>query len=116
MSVVNGLLTTLLGPIPASARAIPRRRGFPPDGSPWLTIVPRRGRAVAARHAGADERILLPSRERCHVEIVDQLVEEAVPVDFGLQMHEDRAEAYRGTIHEDEFARRLDATQVADVA
>src|SRR5947209_19874616 len=50
------------------------------------------------------------------VEIVDHLVEQAMPVDLGLEMQKDRAEADRGAVHEDKSARRRDAAQPANVA
>jgi hypothetical protein len=39
-----------------------------------------------------------------------------VPVDLGLQMHEHRAEADRGAIHEHELARRGHAADLAQAA
>lgn len=39
-------------------------------------------------------------------------MEQAVPVDLCLERHEDRAQADRGTVHEHNFARRAEATQV----
>src|SRR5712671_3577171 len=68
------------------------------------------------RHAGALQRLRLARGEDALVEIVDQLVEQAVPVDLGLEMEEHRAEADRGAVHEDKGARRRDAAQAADVA
>src|SRR3546814_406749 len=51
------------------------------------------------RHAGGLERLGLAPRQRIHVEAADQLVEEAVPVDLGLEMQEDGAEAEIGRAH-----------------
>src|SRR6185437_3111078 len=49
-------------------------------------------------------------------EIGDQVVEEAVPVDFRLEMKEDRTQTDRGAVHEDEFARRPDPAEAPDLA
>ena len=48
----------------------------------------------------------LPRRQSIHLETVDQAMEEAMPVDFGTQPHEDGAEADGGAVHQHEFARR----------
>src|SRR5258705_9953838 len=68
------------------------------------------------RDAGAVEGGFLAAGQDALVEIVDQLVEQAVPVDARLQVQEHRAEADRGAVHEDKGARRGDAAQAADVA
>jgi hypothetical protein len=39
----------------------------------------------------------LTARERIEVEVLDQLHEQLMPVDLGLEVHEHRAEADRGT-------------------
>src|SRR6266550_8226164 len=66
--------------------------------------------------AGAVEGGFLAAGQHALVEIVDQLVEQAGPVDARLQVQEHRAEPDRGAIHEDEGARRGDAAELADVA
>ena len=48
----------------------------------------------------------MPRRQSIHLETVDQAMEEAMPVDFGTQPHEDGAEADGGAVHQHEFARR----------
>src|SRR5262249_40385949 len=40
------------------------------------------------------------------LELMNEIMEQAVPVDLRLEMHEDRAKANRRAVHEDEFARR----------
>src|SRR6185437_8228672 len=68
------------------------------------------------RHAGLFEGGLLAAGEDLFVEIVDQLVEQAVPIDARLQMQEYRSQADRGVVHKDKGARRRDAAKAADVA
>src|SRR5579862_5398575 len=68
------------------------------------------------RHAGRVQRVALAAGEGSFVEIVDQLMEQAVPVDLRLEVEEDRAEPDRGAVHEDKGARRRDAAQSPDVA
>src|SRR5439155_20832285 len=68
------------------------------------------------RYAGALQRLLLPLGEDALVEIVDQFVEQPVPIDLGFEMEEHRAEADRGAVHEDKGARRRDAAEAPDVA
>src|SRR6185312_5985666 len=62
------------------------------------------------------ERLPLAPLQDRHVEILDQLVEEPVPVDLGGEVEEDRAEADRRAVHEDELARRADAAELPQVA
>src|SRR5438045_8276740 len=68
------------------------------------------------RHAGLFEGGLLAAGEDLFVEIVDQLVEQAVPIDARLQVQEHRSQADRGAVHKDKGARRRDATKPADDA
>src|ERR1700722_11564649 len=69
----------------------------------------RSAAALAARlpgvglgHARRQQRLLLALFHGFGREILDQLVEHPMPVDLGFEMGEDRAEAKRGAIHEDE--------------
>src|SRR6202022_3516062 len=78
------------------------------------TRPPRRGKGPW--HPGGGGRRLLTGWGHGLVEIVDQIVKHAVPVEFGLEVHEHRAEPDRGAIHKDEFARRPDPAEPADVA
>src|SRR5271168_1712427 len=73
------------------------------------------GRCAAVRHPGRLQRGLLARSECGLVEIIDQLVEQSVPVDFDLQAQKDRAEPDCGAVHEHEFARRPDPAEPADV-
>src|SRR5438105_7587332 len=59
--------------------------------------------------------LLAPGQDML-VEIVDQLMEQAVPIDARLKVQEHRAEPDRGAVHKDEGARRRDAAELADVA
>src|SRR5436309_3051761 len=68
------------------------------------------------RHAGLFEGGLLAVGQDLFVEIVDQLMEQAVPINARLQMQEHRSEADRGAVHKDKGARRRDAAKAADVA
>ena len=43
--------------------------------------------------------------EGLRLELMDEIMEQAIPVDLRLQVHEDRSEADGGPVHEDEFAR-----------
>src|SRR3546814_6659432 len=47
------------------------------------------------------------------VEVADEVVEHPVPVDLGIQVHEHRAEADGGAIHQHELARRRDPAEAA---
>src|SRR5690242_9546845 len=67
------------------------------------------------RDAGLFEGGLLAAGQDLLVEIVDQLVEQAMPVDARLQMQEHRAQADRGAVHKDKSARRRDAAEAADI-
>src|SRR5689334_9952743 len=67
-------------------------------------------------HPGAKQRLLLPPGEYRFVEILDQLVKQAVPVDLRLQVQEHRSEPDRRPVHEDKGARRRDAAETAQVA
>jgi len=71
---------------------------------------------VGQWHAGRSKRRSLTGGERCFVEIIDQLMEEPIPVDLGLEMHEHRTEPDRGTIHEHELTWRSDPAEPADIA
>src|SRR5690349_9460678 len=70
-----------------------------------------RGTGSGLRQAGGAERRALPPRQLADIEAGDQLVEEAMPVDLGLEVEEHRAEADRRAVHEDELARRRDAAE-----
>jgi len=50
------------------------------------------------------------------VEVINQFMEKPIPVDLGLEVHEHRAKPNRRAVHKDEFARRSDPAQTADVA
>src|SRR5262249_61592485 len=50
------------------------------------------------------------------VKIVDQFVNQAVPVDPRLEMKKPRTEPDCGAVHKDKGARRSDAAKPADVA
>ena len=100
----------------ASRRPSPISTGFSPSAA--TSVVCRRrvarlrppalaARDGNARHLGRGERLRLALAQGLRLEIVDQLVEQAVPVDLRLQMHEDRAQPHGGPVHEHEFARRL---------
>ena len=51
--------------------------------------------------------------ERVEVEVRDQLHEQLMPVDLGLEVHEHRAEADRGAVHQHELARRRHPADLA---
>ena len=80
----------------------------------------RAGRSTSGstrrRHPGRGQRRMLAGGQRRFVEILDQLVEQAVPVDLGLQMHEHRAEPDRGPVHKHKLARRPNPAEPANVA
>src|ERR1700758_5616706 len=59
---------------------------------------------------------MLAGGECGFIEIIDQLMEELVPIDLGLEMHKYRAEPDRCAVHKDEFAWRSDPAQPADIA
>src|SRR5208282_6211600 len=59
---------------------------------------------------------MLAGGERRFVEIIDQLMEELVPVDLGLEMHKHRAEPDRRAVHKDELSWRSDPAKPADIA
>src|SRR5438067_12465035 len=59
---------------------------------------------------------LLAAGQDLFIKIIDQLVEQAVPIDARLQVQEHRSQADRGPVHKDKGARRRDATKAADVA
>src|SRR3546814_6570765 len=75
-----------------------------------------RARSNGKRHPRRRQRLPLARRQRGLVKVVDQLVEQPVPVDLGPEMHEHRAEADRRAIHEDEFAGRRDAAERPELA
>ena len=104
--------TSLLQPNIAPSRSPAGRTRRHNEPAP--IFVPRSA-AGDSGNTGTRQRRLLPARQRRFVEIVDQLVEEAVPVDLRLQMHEHRAQPDRGSIHKDKGARRRDPAQAPDV-
>ena len=60
---------------------------------------------------GVAQCLRLTAGEALFVETVDQVVEEPVPIDLGVEVHEDRSQPDCGAIHEHEFARHLDAAK-----
>ena len=50
------------------------------------------------------------------IEIVDQIMEQVVPVHLGTKMHEHRSKTNGGTVHQHEFARRPDAADPLQLA
>ena len=42
-----------------------------------------------------------------YIEILDKLVENAVPVNLGFEVQENRAKAQRGAVHQHKLARRV---------
>src|SRR6202007_2986079 len=85
--------------------------------SPGLrSFSPLAGGMLAIRHPGCRKRGMLTRGERGLVEIVDQLVEQAIPVDLGLQGQKHRAKPDCSAVHEDEFTRRSDPAKSTNVA
>jgi len=67
-------------------------------------------------NAGDSSGLALTHSQPVAVEIVDQIMEQAVPVHLGAKMHEHRAEPDRRPIHQHEFARRADAADALQFA
>src|SRR6516162_9636134 len=111
---------------PVEISATPRAISAPAKGMiPVLSLTEMSARWIIGaafssgegqRHARRRERQTLADGERRFVEIVDQLVEEPVPVDLSSEMHEHRAEADRCAVHKDELPRRSDPTKTANIA
>src|SRR5215469_16618169 len=75
----------------------------------------RRKYSFGAGYTGAGERRALAARQDFFVEIVDQLVEQPVPIDLGAQVPEHRTQPDCGAVHKDKGARRGDATEPANI-
>src|SRR5262249_6832459 len=67
-------------------------------------------------HACCSKRRTLAGGERCFLEVLDQLVEDPITVDLGLEMHDPRPEPARGSINEHELTWRSDPAEPADIA
>src|SRR5919106_422820 len=101
----------------------PARTNSDPDST--LPIVPttpvlRGVQRIGSLVATAWERQVLRLQSRglaagqgVEIENPDQLHEQLVPVDLGLEGHEHRAEADRGAVHQHELARRRDPADLA---
>ena len=61
------------------------------------------------------EQLGLAAGEGGRVELGDHLVEQAVPVDLGLEAQEHGAKADRGAVHDHELARDVDAARAVQL-
>ena len=58
----------------------------------------------------------MPVGKRLAVEIIDQVMEQIVPVHLGAEMHEHRSETDGGAVHQHELTRRPDAADTLQFA
>src|SRR3546814_202187 len=106
----------MLPPSSISSASLTARPTWQPSCGPYWTARPDAGSRPASGlrlQAGRLQRRGLALFQRRHVKAGDQVVEQPVPVDLGLQVQEDTTEADGGAVHEDEFARRGDAAELA---
>src|SRR5437764_1062031 len=68
------------------------------------------------RKAGRLEASRLPTGQLLWLEIADQLMEQTVPIDLGLEPEEHRAQADGGPVHQHELPGRGDAAEPAQLA
>src|SRR5688572_17742818 len=64
---------------------------------------------------GGGEGLALALGKRLLVEVADQVLKQAVPVDLGLEAKEHGAKTDGGAVHQDELARRRDAAEAAEL-
>ena len=68
------------------------------------------------RYAGDGCRFPLAGRQHITVEIINQVMEQGVPVHFGTKMHKDRSQSDCSAVHQHEFARWPDAADTLQLA
>src|SRR5882724_6373420 len=85
-------------------------------GSPLGPARKLGSRTARDREADRLERRRLSAGQLLWLEIADQLVEQTVPIDLGLEPEEHRAQADGGPVHQHELPGRGDAAEPAKLA